>query len=113
MPKKVCPRCGKLVDYDHNCHKDTRKKQIGTDSRWRKIRQEVRERDLCCKLCWNNGVYSPGQEVHHIVPREVCDDDQVFDTENCILLCRDCHHHVHNTGWQKYTDLFKELIDNE
>ena len=108
--KKICARCGKLVSYDHNCYKDTRKKEISTGSRWRKIRQEVRQRDLCCQLCWYNGTYSPGQEVHHIVPREVADDDQIFDVNNCIYLCRDCHHHVHNTGWQKYKGLFEDIV---
>ncbi len=113
MSKKICSTCGKIVGQDHICPnkpKDKRRKQINTDSRWRKIRNEVRERDLCCKLCLNNGIYSPGQEVHHIVAREVCDDDQVFDVCNCIYLCRDCHHHVHRVGWQKYVELFKEMI---
>lgn len=117
--KKICKYCGKIVPYDHDCpnkpkHKDTRQKEINTDSRWRKVRQQVRERDLCCKLCWYNGTYSKGEEVHHIIPREVAKEDKdVFDVSNCIYLCRDCHHHVHNTGWQKYVDLFKEMIEND
>lgn len=116
--KRVCQYCGRIVDYNHDCpnkpkRKDHRKKQINVDSRWPKIRQQVRERDLCCKLCMHNGVYSPGKEVHHIIPREVCDEDQVFDVNNCIYLCCVCHHKVHETGWKKYVKLFKELIGNE
>lgn len=112
--KHICTNCGRIVGNDHVCPnkpKDTRKKQISTDSRWRKIRQEVRERDLCCQLCLHEGVYSNGQEVHHIVPREAKDsDDYVFNTDNCIYLCRDCHHRVHTEGWQKYVKLLRELI---
>lgn len=112
--KHICSNCGRIVGQDHVCPnrpKDTRKKQINVDSRWRKIRQEVRERDLCCKLCWYNGTYSKGEEVHHIIPREADDTEgMVFNPDNCIYLCRDCHHRVHNDGWQKYVDLFKEMI---
>lgn len=115
--KHICSRCGRIVDNDHDCPnkpKDTRKKQISTDSRWRKIRQEVRERDLCCQLCLYEGVYSPGQEVHHIIPREHDNVDQmVFNADNCIYLCRDCHHRVHNEGWKKYVKLFRKLVDSK
>lgn len=112
--KKVCQYCGRIVDNNHDCPnkpKDTRKKQISTDSRWRKIRQEVRERDLCCQLCLYEGHYTNGQEVHHIIPREADDVDQmVFNAGNCIYLCRDCHHRVHNEGWKKYVKLFRKLV---
>ena len=114
--KHICSTCGKIVAADHICPnkpKDTRKKQINVDSRWRKIRDQVRERDLCCKLCWSQSIYSKGEEVHHIIPREVCDEDQVFDVHNCIYLCRDCHCEVHRVGWQKYVDTLKEMIDND
>lgn len=115
--KRICTYCGKIVDSTtHKCDmkpKDNRKKQINVDSRWRKIRQRVRERDLKCMLCWNEGRFTNGQEVHHITPREVNDSESmVFNDDNCIYLCRDCHHRVHNDGWQKYSDLFRELIDN-
>lgn len=116
MPKRVCPTCGRIVDYEHVCPnraKDTRKKNINTDSRWPKIRQEVKERDLSCRLCWSQGIYSPIEECHHIIARESCDEDQVFDVTNCIGLCRECHHKVHRDGWQKYTDLFKGMIDHD
>ena len=114
MSRKICPYCGRIVATDHVCDKkpkDKRRKQINTDSRWPKVRAEVKERDLCCQLCWHNGVYNPIQEVHHIVPRDVATDDKhVFEADNCIGLCRDCHHRVHNEGWQKYVKLFKEMI---
>lgn len=115
--KKICCYCGKIVEADHNCPnkpKDTRKKDINSGeggSKWRKVRQQVRERDLCCKLCWYNGTYSKGEEVHHIIPREHDNVEQmVFNPDNCIFLCRDCHHKVHEDGWKKYVKLFRGLI---
>lgn len=113
MPKKVCPTCNKIVEYNHVCpnkSKDTRKKEINTDSRWRKIRQEVRQRDLCCVLCFLEGQFSNGRDCHHVVPREVCDDDQVFDPNNVVYLCQECHQAVHRDGWQKYKELFENYI---
>lgn len=115
--KKICAYCGKIVDSTtHKCDKrpkDNRKKDINVDSRWRKIRQRVRERDLKCMLCWYEGRFTNGQEVHHITPRGVNDSERmVFNEDNCIYLCRDCHHKVHNDGWKKYKDLFKDLIEN-
>lgn len=115
--KKICVYCGKIVGADHICPnkpKDNRRKDINKDSRWRKIRNEVRERDLCCKLCWSQGVYNKIDEVHHIIPRDVAtDDEHVFDVSNCIGLCHDCHVMIHREGWQKYAEKLKEIIYNE
>lgn len=120
MHKHICVWCGRIVGDDHKCSnkpKDDRRKNINSGtggSRWHKIRQNVRERDLKCMLCWYNGMYSKGEEVHHIIPREVATEDKdVFNEDNCIYLCTDCHHKVHEDGWQKYVDLFKELIRND
>lgn len=116
MSKRICTYCGRIVATDHVCDKkpkDHRRKQINTDSRWPKVRAEVKERDLCCRLCWYNGLYSKIDEVHHIIPRDVAtDDDHVFNASNCIGLCHDCHAMIHRVGWQKYVEKLKELIGN-
>lgn len=116
--KKICCYCGKIVGSDHKCSnkpKDNRKKQINSGdgaNKWRKVRKQVKERDLCCKLCWYNGMYSPIQECHHIIPREHDNVEQmVFNPDNCIGLCRNCHHKVHEYGWKKYVKLFRRLIN--
>ena len=112
--KHICSWCGRIVGTDHVCPnkpKDTRKKQINVDSRWRKIREEVKKRDLVCQLCWYEGAFHKIDEVHHIIPREVrSDDSYVFNADNCIGLCRDHHHQVHNEGWQNYVDLLQQLV---
>ena len=115
--KRICTYCGKIVDSTtHKCEqrpKDSRKKDINRDSRWRKVRQKVRERDLCCVLCFLNGRFSNFDECHHIVPREVNNNESmVFNEDNCVMLCRDCHHKVHN-DWKKYKDIFEGYVKNK
>lgn len=117
MRKHICSYCGRIVGADHICPnkpKDNRKKDINVDSRWRKVRQQVRERDLCCVLCMMGGHFTNYDECHHIVPREVNNAEQmVFNSNNCVMLCRDCHHRVHNDGWKKYKDMFEKYIDSK
>lgn len=117
--KRICPRCGKIVDNNHDCPnkpKDNRKKQINVDSRWRKIRQKVRERDLSCVLCWMNGQFSNGRDVHHIVERSADDSEKnVFNVDRCVYLCHECHKKVHETkdSWKDYIDIFNKYIENK
>lgn len=115
MSRKIlCSRCGKIVDVNHDCinkPKDNRKKTQLQNTRWTRIRDEVRRRDGCCKLCWSEGVYNKGDEVHHIRPREVDDSDEnIYNADNCIYLCRYHHHLVHSEGWQKYKKQLEQLI---
>jgi 5-methylcytosine-specific restriction endonuclease McrA len=37
----------------------------------------------------------PGQEVHHIVPRQHA-PERTYDVGNLKTLCRACHHALHN-----------------
>lgn len=117
MSRKIlCPRCGKVVEVNHDCPnkpKDKRKKPQLWNTRWTRIRDNVRRRDGCCVLCFMEGRFTKGRDCHHIVPREVNDsDDSIYNEDNCIYLCEDCHHLVHSNGWKKYVDTFKEYINN-
>ena len=118
--KRVCSYCGRIVDSEtHDCPnkpKDMRRgRQLAKEStRWKKLKADVKARDLCCKLCWYKGLYNPIEEVHHIIPREVQDDEtHVFNADNCVGLCMDCHHEIHNEGWKKYSKLLQQLIKEE
>lgn len=116
--KIICPRCGKIVDVNHDCPnkpKDTRKREQLQGSRWQRIRDEVRRRDGCCVLCFMNGVYSKGAHVHHIIERQSdSSDDNVYNEDRCVFLCEDCHKRVHATQneWKKYIDVFTKYIEN-
>ena len=119
--KRICKWCGKVVPYDHECEKkpkrkDTRKKNInsGTNgNRWKKVRDEVRARDLCCVLCFLNCKFSNFDECHHIIERNTDDSDEnVFNPDRCVMLCSSCHHKVHENPneWKKYVKLFDDYI---
>lgn len=115
--KIICPRCGKITTIDHDCPnkpRDTRKKEQLWSTRWIHIRDAVRARDGACVLCWLNGKFTRGKAVHHIIPREVNDsDNSIYNEDNCIYLCEDCHKLVHETktSWKEYVDIFKGYIN--
>ena len=118
--KRICPYCGKIVDTKtHVCTnkpKDVRRNRKApiNNQRWNKIRDEVRARDGCCVLCYHNGIFRKGEEVHHIMPMDIDQSDEnVFNVNNCVFLCRDCHHEVHNEGWKNYIDLFRRLVNHD
>lgn len=115
--KIICPRCGKIVDVNHECPnkpKDQRKKEQLSNTRWVHVRDEVRRRDGCCVLCWLNGMYSKGDHVHHIIERQAdSSDDNVYNADRCVFLCESCHKKVHETknSWNEYVELFKGYIN--
>lgn len=120
MRKKICSYCGRIVGVDHVCDKrpkDNRKKDITKESyRWRKIRNEVRERDLCCVLCMMEGHFSNGVDVHHIIERSADDSEEnVFNPDKCVYLCSECHKRVHETkdSWKDYIDIFNKYVDSK
>lgn len=64
--------------------------QRGYDSRWRKVRRIVLERDLYqCVAC---GDYR-GLMVHH--RRPISAGGAALDPENCETLCNSCHQKKH------------------
>lgn len=114
--KRICPYCGKIVDGDHDCSgkpKDTRLKNIH-DSRWRRTANEVKQRDMCCKMCWDNGkLTTHSLEAHHIKWREVDDsEDNLFDINGIITLCAECHHEVHRHKMGDFYDYLMSLIND-
>ena len=54
---------------------------------WNIIKKKIIKRDSKnCQLCGKEGI-----EVHHIIPRRLCDDDSL---SNLVLLCRSCHRSI-------------------
>ena len=59
------------------------------------VRRDVMLRDTRCRVCHQKPV--TGLEMHEIVPRSQLRGKQpheIFNTVNCIALCRDCHREV-------------------
>ncbi len=56
--------------------------------RWRKIRKPFIEQNPLCAECLKRGVYTPAEEVHHILPLS---KGGTHDYSNLEALCKSCH----------------------
>ena len=55
------------------------------------LNKRIKNRDgNKCVVCGSEELL----EVHHIIPVAVC-DKYIYSDENCVTLCRTCHHLVH------------------
>ena len=101
--KKICPRCGKIVDDTKPCtcvppKREISEKQKESDkllrtTRWRKLRERVLKRDnYMCQRCWYkyNIITNTTLQVHHIKSRDKY-ATLIFQENNCICLCQCCN----------------------
>ena len=61
---------------------------------------------MLCQDCLKKGIYTPAEEVHHIVeltPSNVSDPNIALNADNLISLCRECHRARHSTNNKRYT----------
>lgn len=61
---------------------------------------------MLCQDCLKKGIYTPAEEVHHIVeltPSNVSDPNIALNADNLISLCRECHRARHSTNSRRYT----------
>ena len=69
---------------------------------WKEVRDYVMKRDAyLCQDCLTKGMYTPAEEVHHIVwltPDNINDPNITLNPNNLISLCKECHHERHNKG---------------
>ena len=59
------------------------------------VRADVMQRDTRCRVCLKSGL--TGLEMHEIMPRSRLGGmkpHEIFNTVNCIALCRHCHRDV-------------------
>jgi len=74
-------------NWSGNLNIQAEKKRLRSKSSWAEWRSKVFTRDkYMCKECGRSGYLEP----HHIIPLRV-DLSKVFDVNNGITLCRDCH----------------------
>ncbi|MFB3164744.1 hypothetical protein ABLO26_25620 [Neobacillus sp. 179-J 1A1 HS] len=116
-------KCGEIVEIalPHNCPKERKytPRSFGSDerslsskvtstTRWRKVRDYVRYRDKVCLFCKDpkyfnhTGKYNVNNlQVHHI--HKVRDSEGVndpinYDPYNLILVCKEIHHDMCESG---------------
>lgn len=65
-------------------------------SAWVAKRKQVLWRDNQeCQSCKEQGLFTPGNTVHHIEPLEDR-PDLALEDDNLITLCAACHNRIHN-----------------
>ena len=73
---------------------------------WKKCRNSyVKSVGGLCEDCLQRGLIVPGDEVHHkifITPNNMNNPQIVFNPENLILLCKDCHARRHMARHHRY-----------
>ena len=58
-----------------------------------------------CEDCLANGIYTPGDTVHHIIeltPDNINDPEISLSWDNLRLVCRDCHAKEHKRDIKRY-----------
>ena len=74
---------------------------------WKRLRNDIMKRDGgICRDCWDRGMLTPAEEVHHIIPLtpdNISDPDIALNPENLVSLCRDCHKARHSEKPIRYT----------
>ena len=105
-PKKPCayPGCPCLTEnryceehqkqenkrYERYYRQPETKRRYGT--KWKRIRKQYAQSHPFCEQCFDNGIYVPVEEVHHIKPLS---EGGTHDAENLISLCKSCHARLH------------------
>ncbi|MCM1369840.1 MAG: HNH endonuclease [Candidatus Amulumruptor caecigallinarius] len=67
---------------------------------WRRLRRGQLDKHPFCEDCLAEGIYTPAEEVHHVIPVESVADAEsmrrvAFDRNNLVSLCVACHHKRH------------------
>ncbi len=74
---------------------------------WVKVRDYCLHRDaFLCQDCLANGMYTPAEEVHHIIeltPENITDPSISLNPGNLVSLCRECHKARHGARVTRYT----------
>lgn len=69
---------------------------------WQSCRNEyAKRRGYLCENCLRQGIYKPGEIVHHKIeldPINIERPEVALNFENLELLCRDCHAAIHDNG---------------
>ena len=134
--KKLCSKCGKVIDYkksrcleceskyqqqkkmDYKYYNDNlrdKKTQVFYNSiEWKQIKKTVHIRDKgLCTMCLSENKISYAEVVHHIEPLKENYNKRI-SPDNLICLCNKHHAHVHavyDSNKLNKTNLQKRLLD--
>lgn len=73
---------------------------------WQAAREAAMQRDgRLCVDCLKKGIYTPAEEVHHVIPltpQNISDPAITTGLDNLVSLCRECHKHRHKPEPERY-----------
>lgn len=75
-------------------------RQFYSSAAWQACRNEyAKKQGYLCENCLRQGIYKPGEIVHHKIeldPVNIENPEITLNPANLMLLCRDCHAKVHD-----------------
>lgn len=106
-----CSDCEAKFKKDRKSYTTERVKEADKFTKtsiWQSLRKEIIRRDGgVCKLCYLRGrIEYRKLQVHHIVKR-VDDPSLVYERDNLVTLCRECHEEVEKLSPSKQRALLK------
>lgn len=90
--------------------KDATYRKLINSKRWSVLRYSKLQSEPLCECCMQKGKATLATEVHHVIPVESVTTTQqmthlMFDFENLMSVCHDCHVDIHR-------DMFSHTKDN-
>ena len=84
-------------------------RQFYSSKAWQDCRNEYAKKvHHLCENCLRQGIYKPGEIVHHrieISPLNIDRPEITLNQKNLQLLCRECHAMMHDDfGYKKYNE---------
>lgn len=80
-------------------------KKLYSSKRWQETRRAYgASKGWLCERCLSEGIYKPGEIVHHkihLTPENIDNPSIALSFGNLELLCRDCHGDEHSVGGQR------------
>lgn len=76
--------------YEHYDRDPATKRRYGRA--WKRIRDSYAAAHPLCEECLAKGVYTPTEEIHHMLPLS---QGGTHDRENLKALCKSCHARIH------------------
>lgn len=74
-------------------------RQLYSSAAWARTRKAFAEsKGGLCERCLARGLYTPGEQVHHIIhltPENISDPAIALGWDNLMLVCKACHDDLH------------------
>lgn len=126
MKKKICPRCGSIIDFNTKCScapvfsNSIKKHQKESDNKlrtrkWARLRESILKRDkyLCQRCFIKYGIVNTEDlTIHHIKSRHK-HPELFYERNNLITICRVCNSQLEAMHLDHQLDFTPTTLDNE